>query len=443
MRADALSELLQAELQRLPPGPVAVGFSGGMDSSVLLHALAHTAAARQRGLRAIHVDHGLHADSSRWVTQCRRAAAELDVDLRSERVQVEASIGMGREAAARAARMAAFAAALSAGEILALAQHADDQAETVLLKLLRGAGPEGVGGMRRLRRFAAGVLWRPLLALPRAALRDYADAHHLDWIEDPSNSDLGLRRNFLRHEILPRLQQHWPQARAALAHSAAWARNAAAFIEEQATQALQRLRGSDPATLHWRAWIVLPAALRDPVLRLWLRELGRDEPAHFHVAELERQLREAGPDRLPVVRWGRTELRRYRDLLFATVAPAPLPPHWETAWNGGELILPNGDRLLLLHRATGTPVHLTSALRVSSRRGGERLRPAGRAHTRELRHLLQEDGVPPWLRRRLPLVHDGEGALLAVADRYLSDAGQKLLALHDACIVWRHDVRND
>lgn len=313
----SLLDGLHAHLERLAPGPLAVGLSGGMDSTVLLHALAHTPVARARGLRAVHIDHGLHADSRAWAEHCRAFAQVLDVDVVAIAAQVERTPRMGLEDAARRARFAAFAQALRPGEILALAQHRGDQAETVLLKLLRGAGPEGLAGMRVLRPLANGLLWRPLLDVPRAQLHAYALTHKLDWIEDPSNARTDLSRNFLRHEILPRLGQQWSQAEAALAHSATWQRAAADYIDAQAASALATLRGTDPATLDWRGWLALPDALRDPVLRRWLRACALDEPNHFHVVELERQLL-AAPDRHPSVTFASTQLRRIRDRLHAT-----------------------------------------------------------------------------------------------------------------------------
>jgi len=315
--AAVLTELLHAGIEKLPPGGLAVAFSGGMDSSVLLHAMAQLPAARARGLRAIHIDHGLHADSGAWSEHCRDFAAAFAVPLLVVEVQVPADAGTGLEDAARRARFAAFAGSMQPGEILALAQHRGDQAETVLLKLLRGAGPEGLGAMRELRKHGNGFLWRPLLDSPRAALADYANEHALHWIDDPSNAQTHLSRNFLRHEILPRLTQHWPQAEAALVHSATWLRAAADYIDTQSAAALANLRGTEPATLDWRGWLALPDALRDPVLRRWLRECGMDEPAHFHVAELERQLLAAN-DRRPCVAFDDTQLRRHRGWLHAT-----------------------------------------------------------------------------------------------------------------------------
>lgn len=311
-----LTERLRSRLEALPPGALAVAFSGGMDSSVLLHALAHLPAARTRGLRAIHVDHGLHADSADWAAHCRDFAAHLDVPLHVVGAHVDRTAGTGLEDAARRARYSAFADALQPGEILVLAQHRGDQAETVLLKLLRGAGPEGLGAMRTLRQYGKGYLWRPWLDLPRETLADYANTHRLRWVDDPSNAHTHLSRNFLRHEIIPHLTQHWPQAEVALAHSATWLRAAADYIDAQSAAALARLRGSEPASLDWRGWLALPDALRDPVLRRWLRECGLDEPTHFHVAELERQLLAAN-DRHPCVTFEQTQLRRVRDRLLA------------------------------------------------------------------------------------------------------------------------------
>ena len=438
MTAQTLVDRLAVELAQVPPGALVVGFSGGMDSTALLHALTQIPTARDRGLRAIHVDHNLHADSERWTQHCRTFAASLGIAIEVIAVDVERDAGSGLEDAARRARRAAFTEHLAPGEILALAHHRDDQAETILLKLLRGAGPEGLGGMRTLRALGKGYLWRPLLGLPRAVLADYARVHALRWIEDPSNADTHLRRNFLRAEILPRLAQRWPDAHAALAHSATWARNAADLIQAQSIAALEKLRGPEPATLRWRDWLALPDALRDQVLRHWLRELRLGEPTHTHVAQIERQLREAAADRLPCVRWSGTEVRRYRDWLYA-MRPAPsLPQNWQVDWNGSTLDLPAGGTLALQSDTHGDSA-FDVALRVRYRQGGERLKPAGKPHTRDLRLLLQEGGIPPWQRAQVPLIY-ADGELIAAGDLFLSAAAHDLCARLGARIVWTRNI---
>lgn len=441
--ARGLPDRLRAALDALPPGAaVWVGFSGGLDSTVLLHALAALDAARARGLHALHVDHGLHPDSPLWAAHCRRVADDLGVPLRSVRVAVERDGGHGPEAAARRARRAAMHEALATGDVLALAHHADDQAETVLLKLLRGAGPEGLGAMRKLRRVGGHWLWRPLLDLPRAVLRDYANAHGLDWIEDPSNADVALDRNRLRAEIVPRLRARWPRFEDSLAQSARWARAAADFIDAEATRALARVRALDPATLRWRAWLDLPEALRDPVLRRWLRDIGRPEPTSAQSAELARQLACADADRLPCLRWPGCELRRYRDLVHAMAPLREPPPDWTRTWLGEPLSLPVGLGTLRLVDETDrdAPLDAQAALHVHFRRGGEWLRLPGQTHRRELRDLFQQAGIPPWQRARLPMISTADGELLAVADLWLTDAGRRWFGAHGRRLEWRHDA---
>lgn len=433
MSQTSIAAHIRTALAELPTGAIVVACSGGVDSTVLLHALARDAQARERGLRALHVDHGLHIDSTIWSEHCHAAARALDVPFDSVRVEVNRNSGTGIEDAARAARLDAFLHHLQPGEILALAQHRDDQAETILLKLLRGAGPQGLGGMRALREWGdRGHLWRPLLDLPHSAVLDYAQMHALPFIDDPSNADTHLRRNFLRREILPRLSERWPDAPAALAHSARWARAAADFIETETRKALIELQGHSGRTsntLNWQGWLNLPEALRDPVLRAWMRDLHLDEPTHLHVAELERQLRHSSSDRAPCVRFAATELRRYRDRLHAMHRATPLMVDWQSTWNGAPLPLPGGGSLEL-----APDIRLENSLQVRYRRGGERIKPAGRLHTRELRLLLQESGVPPWQRERLPLIYLKD-ELIAVADLYLSDAGEQLLREFGAHIV--------
>ena len=438
-----LRDIVEAALAELAPGPLLVAHSGGLDSTVLLHCLAHSEAARTRGLRAVHIDHRLQADSTQWARHCKEFADQLGVPLEVRTVEVARSPGLGLEATARRARYSAIEEMLQPGEILALAHHRDDQAETVLLKLLRGSGPEGMGAMRVLRRLGTGLAWRPLLGLPRAALRAYAERHRLNWIEDPSNADVALDRNFVRVEIMPRISRRWPEAENSIAQSAAWARAAADFIDDEAERKLACLQGLDPATLRFREWLALPDALRDPVLRRWLRSIGLPEPTQFQVAELVRQLAEAAEDRQPCVRWPGVEVRRYRDLLHA-LPPLLFPPlDWTADFDGAPLALPGdiGTLRLVADTTDAPPPRIERPVRVRFRRGGESLKLHVGAHTRELRDLLQEAGIPPWQRSRLPLMFDAGGALLAVADLWFSDAGAQLLASARAHLAWTPGAR--
>jgi tRNA(Ile)-lysidine synthase len=292
--------------------------------------------------------------------------------------------------------------------------------------------------MRTLRRLGRGFAWRPLLALPRATLRVYAERHKLTWVEDPSNADLSLDRNFLRNEILPRITRRWPEAETSISQSAMWARAAADFIDDEAERALARTQGLDPTTLRFREWLALPDALRDPVLRRWLRSIALPEPTQFQVAELVRQLGEAGEDRQPCVRWPGVEVRRYRDLLYA-LPPLQLPAlDWSAEFTGAALALPAaaGTLQLVALAADAAPPRLAEPVYVRFRHGGESLRLQGGAYTRELRDLFQEAGIPPWQRSRLPLVIDAGNVLLAVGDLWTSEAGAGLFASAQARLEW-------
>ena len=439
MANSPLVAALQKALDANSASALCVGFSGGADSTALLHALAHTPQARGRGLRALHVDHGLHENSGRWAEHCARFCEALDVPIEIVRVQVEAGRGEGLEAAARHARHAAFAKRLRPGEWLTLAHHRDDQVETVLLKLLRGAGPHGLAGMRERRPLAQGTLWRPLLEMPREMLREYAAAHDLAFIEDPSNADTRLSRNFLRAEVLPRLHAHWPQALDSIVHTAALCRQTADHLDALAASALQSLRRGR-GTLEAPGWSTLPDALRPLVLERWLHEQGLRAPTHVQVAELRRQVTEAREDHVPRIAWPGTEVRVWRGALHAMPPPGEIPEGWESAWRGEPLQLPGGGTLVLEDASGKSSRHpLDASLRVNFRRGGERIKPAGDAHTRELRDLLQRAGIPPWQRPRIPLIfRDNE--ILAVADLWASETGRSYFEQIGAKPRWRATI---
>ncbi|SRR5579885_2101603 len=440
MDGSNLIPLLARKLAEAAPQRLCVTYSGGADSTALLHALARIPQARELGLRALHVDHGLHADSERWAEQCRHFCETLDVPIEIARVQVTHERREGLEASARRARHAAFASAIQAGEWLVLAHHRDDQIETVLLKLLRGAGPQGLGGMRELRGLGAGMLWRPLLDCPRSALREYVAEHQLAFIDDPSNADTRLSRNYLRAEIMPRLLAHWPHATESIAHSAELCREAAAFLDVEAEFALKRLRNEN-GTLDARSWSALPDALHMPVLERWLREQDLRAPPPARCKELRRQIVEAREDREPCIAWPEGEIHLWRGALHAMPPLKEIPRDWQSEWDGTPLELPGGAGVLRLRPSHSSDDEmsskLSSPLRVRFRRGGEKIKPAADPYTRELRDLLQGVGIPPWQRGRIPLIYDGD-ELVAVGNLWISAAGKELLQSIAAQLAWQN-----
>lgn len=401
-------------LDPVPEGPVAVALSGGLDSTVLLHLLAARDDVRGRGLRALHVDHALHADSATWTAHCRALCAALGIGFESRRVDVRPQ-GEGLEAAARAARQAAFLDWQRAGETLALAHHRDDQAETVMLRLLRGAG-DGLAAMRVHRPFGQGALWRPLLAWPRAELQAWAQARGLRWLDDPSNANERHDRNFLRHRVLPLLVERWPQAPAALARSAGLLATQADLLAGEDQRRLAMLQGLDPTRLDLPALMAQPAAWGDRLLRAWVRTLDLPPLPGDALATIHRELLAERGESRGEFRWSGAVIRRWRDGLHAGRVLAPLPEDWCVGWDGATpLALPAGGALAL------EPAHHFDApVQVRARRGGERIVLPGRSHSSDLKQVLQDLGVPPWERARLPLLFAADGELLAAGDVVVS-----------------------
>ncbi|WP_369930615.1 tRNA lysidine(34) synthetase TilS [Xanthomonas sp. NCPPB 2632] len=410
--------------------PLVVAYSGGPDSTALLHALAHC--TPRPALRALHVDHGLHADSGAWASHCRRTGDALGVPVEVARVTVDLSQGEGIEAAARRARHAAFAASLRPGERMVLAHHRDDQVETVLLKLLRGAGPEGLAGMRSLRPLGAGMLWRPLLDLPRAVLLEHVSAHALATLHDPSNDDPLIARGYLRATVVPALLARWPQAATSIAHSARLCLAAADTLRDAWMDALTGLDRGE-GTLDARGWLALPLAWRAPSLEHWLHTRGLSAPTTAQREQLERQIHEGGAERLPLVGWRDTEVRVWRGRLWAMRRLSAFDPEWSASWHGEPLVLPGGGRLTLDGRRLAQP------LQVRYRAGGETLRPQGDRHTRELRDLFQQGAVPPWRRPRTPLLW-ADRDLVAVGTRWISEQGRRLFDEAGGAPVWDEDT---
>ncbi len=415
---DTLAEILR----RLPPVKrYWLAYSGGSDSHVLLHAAAQL---QQRGPRvpfhAVHVDHGLQAASAAWARHCAAVCADLNLPLSTLRVNARGAPGDSPEAAARRARYQAMAELIEEGDCLLTAHHQDDQAETLLLQLLRGGGPHGLAAMPAAAPFASGLHARPLLNFSRAELQAYAQAQGLRWIDDPSNADTGFDRNFLRGAVMPLLRQRWPAAARVLTRGAAHQAEAARLLDALAGQDLAACRAAQAVCLSIPALLLLDEARQRNVLRFWLKSLGFNVPDSARLAHAQRDILHAGRDRLPLVKWDGAELRRYRDHLYALPPQAEVDVSTVLQWDlRAPLRLPDGAQLSARPaRGAGVKAALCAqGVSVRFRRGGEHCQVSPDGPTRDLKKLLQERGVPPWQRARIPLVYVGE-RLAAVADQW-------------------------
>ena len=388
-----------------------VAYSGGMDSHVLLHLAAELLGTDDAMvLRAVHVDHALHPESGAWARHARTVAESLGVALHVHRVRVRRR-EEGPEAAARQARYAAFASELEPGEHLLLAQHAADQAETFLLQALRGSGPDGLAGIPRRRTFAGGILARPLIACPREALREVAETARLSWIEDPSNADLSLDRNYLRREIMPRLERRWPAANRTLGRAALRSAAASHTLLELAREDLDLVRVRGARELSVSELRTLPRERAYNALRLWVRQAGLRMP---RLADLEQVIgtlvraREDSGGRVDVREY---EFRRFRDKLYL-LDPQGERRAFSHDWHApfDDLAVP--EAALVLTRAEcerqGISLPASGTLTVRSRRGGELIKLGEPAFHKAVKKLLQESGVPPWQRDSVPLLYHGD-----------------------------------
>ncbi|QJI42083.1 tRNA lysidine(34) synthetase TilS [Pseudomonas sp. ADAK2] len=389
-----------------------IAFSGGLDSTVLLHLLAHLAKTDSLPtLSAIHVHHGLQAVADAWPDHCQSVCDALGVPLEVVRVQIQP--GASLERAARDARYGAFIAATHANDVLLTAQHRDDQAETLLFRLLRGAGVRGLSGMPGERGLGQGHLLRPLLDVTRAELEAYAAEHQLSWIEDPSNEDRQFSRNYLRHQVFPVLTERWPQAQATMARSAAHLREAQGLLDELAVIDLAEASSRNDfdwlglPSLELASLAKLSAARQRNALSYWLKTQTR-LPDSDHWSGWQ-DLRDATGDARPIWRLADGELHRASGRIWwlsgAWLRTPPVVGRWADPTL--PLVLPDNGLLTLTGQIPADP------LQIRYREGGEIMNLPERGH-RDLKRLLNESGVPLFARGRLPLLYRGE-QLLAVA----------------------------
>lgn len=416
-----------------------VAFSGGLDSTVLLHLLHRWCKGHAEAppLTAIHVNHGLQASADDWQLHCQWLCRMLGMPLLCRQASIEAG-SRGIEAAARDARYEIFEQQLQAGAVLFQGHHLDDQVETFFLRLLRGAGVQGLAAMPATRPLGAGRLVRPLLDLPRARLEAYAVEHGLHWVEDPSNEDERMDRNFLRAQVLPLLASRWPGYRQTVSRAGEHLAGAAELLTQLLPRpATVRSVMGDPGIPLTELFGAAPegATLR---LRQWLRGRGLPAPDQSLLAEFLRQLREAGTGSKPSLQCSAYTLQRYREAIYLLPDAAGQGAIEPFLLGPGEVYqLPGAGQLGLEEAATiGLSLAPDERLRVSWRQGGERCRPRGRAGSASLKKLLQERGVPPWWRDRLPLLYlDGE--LLAVAGLWLCESSRLAARAEGGRSLWQ------
>ncbi len=407
-----------------------IGYSGGLDSHVLLHLCAELRKQYPVRLKAVHVDHGLSVNAYDWSMHCEKVCAELQIEFIQKSVNAKASLGDSPEEVARDLRYAVFVDLLAPQDILLTAHQQDDQAETLLVQLFRGAGPKGLSAMPVLKTFAAGFHARPLLSASRLELKHYAEEQHLTWINDESNEDKSFTRNFLRHAVLPVLKQRWPTVTKTLARVAENCADAEAFIAGVALEDLALCRGESGLTLSIKKLRLLNHARQRQVLRVWFVERGFTVPSSVKLHHIQHDFLESQSDKLPLMRWDQVELRRYRDELYIMLALSPYDTTQVFVWDLTQpLSIPHlGELRATVTEGVGLSLDIQHVT-VRFRQGGERCYFPDRRCHRLLKHLMQEWAIPPWERDRIPLFFVRD-TLIAVADFFQAKDYQRMPGRH-------------
>lgn len=395
-----------------------IAYSGGLDSHVLLHKMASLRSQHPEiSLRAIHVHHGLQQNADQWAAHCEAVCRSLDLPFLVKKVRISRERGESIEALARCERYRVIAECLFEDESLLTAHTRDDQAETLLLQLLRGAGPKGMAAMPMRKPFAHSVLLRPLLNTMRKTLQAYAEEHRLQWVEDDSNQDLAFDRNYLRHRVMPLLKARWPAVLSNVSRSARHCASAADLLEELADSDLLSLQGTEENTLSVSALLQLSSERRCNALRQWFQLQGHRVPNTKKWESFEKALLQCDQDATPVMDFNTMQARRYRDDLYLLPRLIPFDTTISMPWDLQSPLKLPAD----LGELSPEPYyHLFKNINLRFRQGGERIKPAGSAYTQSLKKLFQNWAVPPWRRDRIPLIYSGD-RLIAVVGYCVSD----------------------
>lgn len=394
-----------------------IAYSGGLDSHVLLHLLVQLRMVRPKlQLTAIHVNHNLSSNAKQWTKHCKKICKELLVECIVKNVNAKIKIkDYSPEEIARKLRYEAFAENLPKNAVLVTAHQANDQAETLLLQLFRGAGPKGLAAMPIKVKFGKGWLVRPLLGFSREELLQYAKEYKLKWIEDESNADIKFDRNLIRHKLMPIIRKNWPGITTTLNRAASLCAAANDLLENLAAEDLANVTG-DKNTINIEELKNLPLMRQNNVLRFWLHTLHLSTPSEAKLNEIVRTMVNSRGDANPVVQWQGTEIRRFQNYLHAM---SPLLPHDKKQVLQFDLKRPlklPGNLGVL--RAKVSKKFLADfkgkKFTVQFRQGGEKLKLSNRQGTHQLKKLMQEWQVPSWLRDRIPLVYCGSEIIAVV-----------------------------
>lgn len=405
----------------LKPSRLIVAFSGGVDSRVLLELAAQYSRTHGIECRAVHVHHGLSENADHWVEQCQTWCDALSVSLAVERVSLDINCGESVEKLARDARYQAFQQHIRQGDVLVTGQHIDDQLETFLLALKRGSGPKGLSSMAKVMSFGEAFIVRPLLSVTRADIEESARDMGLTWVEDESNQDLRFDRNFIRHQVTPTLTERWPSFRESVSRSAQLCAEQELLLDELLeSHFLQALVGSNSKSLSIEALSQHSDLLRARLIRMWISHCNQPMPSQKQLKLIWDEVACSQADANPKLVLNDVEVRRFNNQLYLVQDTKDLSNWVSEILIDENLLLPDGLGEIHLNSLPSDSVthncdsqsfslsKTSESLRVIFNPEGLSAHPVGRGHSRKLKKLFQEYQVPSWLRRRTPILMDGD-----------------------------------
>lgn len=415
---ETITQLLPKSFRKL-----FLGYSGGVDSQVLLHLCSLLPDLRAKVV-AVYIHHGLQEEADDWGEHCREQSHNLGIEFRMVKVDATAKKGESPEAAARRARYGAFEDLLGPGDVLLLAQHREDQLETVLLQLFRGGGIHGVAGMPVSMPLGRGFVLRPLLDVAKQAILAYAVEHGLRWVDDPSNLNCDFDRNFLRNQIVPLLKRRWPALDKTIARTARHCGSAAQLLDDWSEDALTAIFDPLDRSLSISGWQEFNAQQRLWILRQWLKRFGLKVPSQAVLHAIVDQLIGAKDDRNPEIRIQAHRIKKYRQRLYCFAEDYLRKQSDIQVWGNRDvaLVMQNGYKLMRTESPQGINRQLWEGqmVTVAARKGGEKIKLPGRDGHHCLKKLYQEAGIPPWERDVRPLIYL-DGRLAAVADLWVAE----------------------
>ncbi len=418
--------MLTAEFieSRLPESisHIYIGYSGGMDSHVLLHLLSQSAELTGK-ISAIHINHGLSAESCQWQKHCQKTAGNLQIDFHSIRVDAKAGKGESPEEAARIARYQALKDLLDEQDILLFAQHREDQMETLLIQLFRGAGVKGLAAMPAMIEFGLGKLCRPFLDISWEQIRAYAKQHNLYWVEDPSNKDIQFDRNFLRQQIIPQLKQRWPSLDQSVARSARHCAAMQEFSEAIISRNFQEIYRVDNKALMKKALSELDVFQQQLILRKWLSLFKQKMPSTTLVNRVIEEIIQSPSNAVKQVQSKQYTVISYQNLLYCLRPSENIAKQTEIPWPNEQktVFLGGNQHLSLFESQQGIAKHhwQDADVVIKFRQGQEKIKLPGRKGHHSLKKLYQSQRIPPWERVKIPLIYLNN-ELAAVADLWIS-----------------------